>query len=309
MRFLAKPPLDASISEIARRQHGVLTLAQMLEFGLSSRAVQQRAKVGRLHRVHRGVYSLAPPALLSRHGRWMAAVLACGPAAVLSHRSAAALHELRASERVGIEVTLQGAGGRARRGIDVHRSATLTPADMTRVNGIPCTTVARTQLDLAEVIDRRGLERAFDQAEILEVFDLRALEDQLKRNRHRACAGLVRAVLDEHYIGSTPTWNEFEGAFLKLTRATGLPDPEVNVWVAPDDGESAMRVDFLWRRQRLIIETDGHGTHRTRQAFEHDRRRDQRLTLVGWRVIRVTWRQLTRRPDQVAAMLVKLLGV
>jgi REase_MTES_1575 len=308
-RFHGQVPPGAALAGVAGAQHGVISLAQLRDLGLTLTAAHKRAAGGRLHRVHHGVYSLAPPELLSRYGRWMAAVLACGPGAVLSHRSAAALHELRATERTNDEVTVPGRSMRKHAGIDIHHSKTLTPADTTSVNEIPVTTVARTQLDLAEVVSRRAVERAYDQAEILEVFDLRALEDQLKRNRHRACAGLVRAVLDEHYIGSTPTWNKFEGAFLKLTRATGLPDPEVNVWVAPDDGESAMRVDFLWRAQRLIIETDGHGTHRTRQAFERDRRRDQRLTLVGWRVIRVTWRQLTRRPDQVAAMLVKLLGV
>ena len=287
----------------------MISLAELGDLGLTVTAVHKRAASGRLHRVHRGVYSLPPPELLSRYGRWMAAVLTCGPGAVLSHRSAAALHELRATERTNDEVTVPGRSTRKRAGIDIHRSTTLTPADATRVNGIPTTTVARTQLDLAEVVSRRALERAYDQADVLEVFDLRALEDQLERNRHRQCARVVRAVLDEHYVGSTPTWSKFEEAFLKLTRATGIPDPEVNVWLVLDDQESALRVDFVWRRQRLIVETDGHETHRTRQAFERDRRRDQRLTLAGWRVIRVTWRQLTSRPDQVAAMLVTLLRV
>ncbi len=284
MRFFGQVPLEAAIAALASSQHGVCALKQLLGLGLQRRAVQQRAAAGRLHRVHHGVYSVAPPELLSRYGRWTAAVLACGPGAVLSHRSAAALHELRATERANVEVTVPGRSTRKRAGIDIHRSTTLTAADTTRFNGIPTTTVARTQLDLADVISRRALERAYDQADILEVFDLGALNSQLERNRHRPCARVVRAVLDEHYIGSTPTWNQFEEAFLKLTRATGLPDPDVNVWVAPDDGESAMRVDFVWRRQRLVVETDGHGTHRTRQAFERDRRRDQRLTLAGWRV-------------------------
>jgi hypothetical protein len=220
---------------------------------------------------------------------------------VLSHRSAAALHELRASERARIEVTIPGRGARSHAGVEVHRSSTLTAADTTVVNGIPVTTVARTQLDLAEVIDRRGLERAFDQAEILEVFDLRALEKQLEHNRYRPCARVVRTVLDEHYAGRTPTWLELEERFLALTRSAGLPDPEVNTWIVTDEREPALRVDFLWRRERLIVETDGYRTHGTKQAFERDRRTDQRLVLAGWRVIRVTWRQLTREPSRPVA--------
>ena len=307
VRFYGQVQLEASIAALASSQHGVFSLQELLGLGLQRRAAQQRAAAGRLHRVHHGVYSLTPPQLLSRHGRWMAAVLACGPGAVLSHRSAAALHGLRATDRANAEVTVPGRATRKRAGIDIHRSTTLTPADTTKLNGIPTTTVARTQFDLAEVVNRRAVERAYDQAEILESFDLSALERQIQRNRHRLGAGLVRAVLDEHYVGSTATWSKFEEAFLKLTRDAGLPDPEVAVWVVPDEREPALRVDFLWRKQRLIVETDGHRTHRTRQAFERDRRRDQRLMLAGWRFIRVTWRQLTRQPRQVAAMLEALL--
>jgi hypothetical protein len=295
------------LTELARAQHGVVSLAQLSDLGLTATAIHKRAASGRLHRVHQGVYSLAPPELLSRNGRRLAAVLACGPGTALSHRSAAALHELLVNERNREEVTVPRRARRERPRIDIHHSTTLAPEDTTRVNGILTTTVARTQLDLADVVSRREVERAFDQAEIMEAFDLRALEDQLERNRHRRCAGIVRAVLDEHYAGSTAGWNEFEDRFLKLTRATGLPDPEMQVWLVPDDIEAAIRVDFLWRKQRLIVETDGRRTHGTRQAFERDRRRDQRLTLAGWRVIRVTWRQLTHRPGEVAGLLVALL--
>jgi very-short-patch-repair endonuclease len=308
VRLDSQVRLEASIAALAAVQHDTFKLEQLVGLGLQRRAIQQRAAIGRLHRVHRSVYSLAPPELLSRYGRWMAAVLACGPGAVLSHRSAAALHELLATERANAEVTVPGRTMRKLPGIDIHRSTTLTRADTTIVNRIPVTNVARTQFDLAEVVSRRAVERAYDQAEILEVFDLAALNDQLDRNRHRRGAGLVRSVLDEHYAGSTPTWSKFEERFLQLVRDTGLPDPEVNVWVVPGDREQALRVDFLWRGQRLIVETDGRGTHRTRQAFERDRRRDQRLMLAGWRVIRLTWRQLTREPDRVAAMLVGLLA-
>ncbi len=162
-------------------------------------------------------------------------------------------------------------------------------------------------MDIAEVVNRRGLERLFDQAEIVEAFDLRKLENQLDRNASRRGARLVRAVLAEHHVGRTPTWGELEEAFLALTRTAGLPDPEVNAFIVVPDGGPAIRVDFLWRVRRLVVETDGHTTHRTRQAFERDRRNDRRLTAAGCTPIRTTWRQVTRESEELAARLVTLM--
>jgi predicted transcriptional regulator of viral defense system len=301
--------LDAALAALASSQHGVFSLSQLVGLGLSESAVHKRAATGRLHRVHLGVYSLAPPNLLTREGRFMAAVLACGEGAVLSHRSAAMLLGLLWSERAKIDVTVPTRGARCRRGIDLHRSTTLTPVDTTHVNNIPCTTVARTQLDIADVLDQRRVERAFDQADVLEVFDLRALEDQLARNATRPGAALVRTVLAEHYIGSTPTWSEFEERFLGVCRSTGVPAPQVNVWITLDDGERPIRADFVWREQRIAIETDGRKTHRTAQAFERDRRNDQRLTVARWRPVRVTRRQLWYRRHEVERLLLLLFPV
>jgi len=296
------------LAELAAKQNGVFSLVHCADFGLGVRAVQKRAAAGQLFRVYQTVYSLAPPELLSRDGRFMAAVLACGPGAVLSHRSAAALHELRPTERSGIDVTVRGRSTRRHQGIDVHRSTTLTSADVTLVRNIPTTTIARTLLDLAGVVRRRPLERAMDQAEILEVLDHRALEDQIKRNDKTPAAHKLRTLLDEHTAGSTPTWTELETAFLMLCRAAALPQPEVNAWVVLDDGEPAIRPDFVWRAQRLAIETDSRKYHRTRQAFEIDRRRDQRLTLGGWRIVRVTWRQIKSEPAMIARLIAGLLS-
>ena len=270
---------------------------------MSARAAQARAAIGDLHRIHQGVYSLVPRALLTREGHWLAAVLAAGPGAVLSHRSAAALHEIRASSASRIEVTIPGRSVRTRPGIQIHRSTTLTEADITVVSNIPTTTVARALLDLADVIPRRPCERAFDQAEILELLDLSAINDQLERNSSRLAAKLTRALLNEHYIGSTPTWSELEEAFLAMCLVDDLPQPEVNQWITLPDGGPAIRADFLFRDQRIVVETDSHKFHKTAQAFERDRDRDQRLTVYGWRPFRTTWRQVMHRADVVGARL------
>jgi hypothetical protein len=306
-RFFGQPRLDVALAALASRQHGVLVLNQLISLGLSARAVQHRATCGRLHRVHHGVYSLAPPELLGREGRWMAAVLAVGPAAVLSHRKAAALHGLLSCNRPNVEVTVPGRAGRTHPGIDVHRSKTLTPADCAVVNDIRCTTVARTLLDLADVIDRRRLERAFDQAEVLEVFDLRAIQDPLARNPTRPAGREVTGVLEEHYIGSTPTESQIEEGFLALCRRFGLPQPEVQRWLILPDGGPAIRADFLWREQRVVVETDGDRYHGTAQRLRRDARKDQRLTVYGFKPIRTGWRQIFYRPAELASTLRALL--
>jgi predicted transcriptional regulator of viral defense system len=301
--------LDVRLAALAARQYAVVSLDQLRELGLSRRAVQDRADSGRLHRIHHAVYSLVPLTLLGRNGRFMAAVLACGPDAALSYRCAAALYEIRSTAQSKIDVTIPGRSPRKHAGIDVHRSTTLTSEDVTKVHGIPCTTVARTLLDLAQVINGRPLERALDQAEILRLLDLTALEDQIERNKARPAAKRLQTVLDQHYIGSTPTWSELEEALLAACRRAKLPMPAVNAWIDPGDADpTAIRVDFVWREQRVIVETDGHQTHHTRRAFEEDRLRDQRLIVAGWIVVRITWRQLTQRPSEITDRIAQLLS-
>ncbi|MGB9183219.1 MAG: type IV toxin-antitoxin system AbiEi family antitoxin domain-containing protein [Solirubrobacteraceae bacterium] len=297
------------LAALATRQNGVFSLAQLEAIGLARATVYKRAKRGRLHRIHSKVYALVPPELLTRHGRYMAAVLACGSGAALSHRSAADLLELRATERSGIEVTIPGTGSRRLDGIDIHRSTTLDARlDATIIDGITCTTVARTLLDLCGVVPRRATERAFDQAEVSGRLDLHALQSQLDRNRGRPQAAIMRAVVEQHRAGSTVTWSMFEESLLAVCRDANVPAPEVNVWVSPPDGDPPLQVDFLWRDARLIVETDGHASHGTRAAFERDRRRDQRLIAAGWRVVRITWRQLTEDPERAVRLIVGLLA-
>jgi predicted transcriptional regulator of viral defense system len=298
--------LERVIAEKAASQHGVVALRQLLDEGVSASAARSRVASGKLHRVHRGVYAVGHP-LLTREGRWMAAVLACGPQGVLSYRSAASLWGLRANGRSVIDVTVPSRNGRAREGIDVHRSGTLDGSDIDAVDGIPTTSVARTLLDVAEVIDRRGIERALDRAEALRLLDVRAIDEVLARAGGRRGAAALRAVVSEIRLGTTLTRSELEERFLSICRDAGLPPDAVNAWI-PDPGGGGAEADFVWRRQRLIVEVDGRAEHGTWRAFEHDRRRDQRLMLLGWRVVRFTWQQVLFEPGHVAATLEALLA-
>jgi predicted transcriptional regulator of viral defense system len=292
----------------ATAQHAVIAVYQLRELGLVPATVRARRAAGQLHRIHHGVYSLVPRELLKREGLYMAAVLACGPGAVLSHRSAARLHGLRNYDYHRIEVTVPGRSTRTHTGVLVHRSTTLTQADVTVVNHIPTTTIARTLFDIAACITPRQLERAFDQADAMQVLDLNEIRDQVARNPTRPAAKAVKHLLKTHYIGSTPTENEFEEKFLALTRSLKLPDPTPQFWIDPGDGEPPIRADFAWPDRKIVVETDGEKTHGTRRAFETDRRRDQRLAAAGWTVIRTTWRQLTYRPHELRPILLTLLG-
>jgi predicted transcriptional regulator of viral defense system len=293
---------EREIQEVAARQHGVISLPQLKSAGLTASAVRNRVATGKLQRLHQGVYAvgLAKP---SREARYMAAVLACGPGAALSHRSAADLLGLRPCSRRAIEVTAPGRTGRSRPGIEVHRPTGLEPRDVTYVNGIPCTTVARTLLDLAETLDQTALERAIERAETLRIFDLTAVLDVLNRAGNRKGATKLRAALAAYLPEPAFTRSELEKRFLALCKEAGIPKPHVNLF---GDGKE---VDFRWPDRGLIVEVDSLRHHGTRAAFERDRRRDQELTTRGWRVVRFTWRQVVGEPDRVAATLASLLGV
>ncbi len=306
--LLAQAEVEAAIVRATRGREGVAKLTHLLDAGLSRRSVNRLAGTGRLHRLHRAVYSTLPPKLLTRNARYLAAVFAAGDAAVLSHHSAAALLGLRPSTRARIDVTVPGRSRRTIAGVNVHRSTTLTAKDTTIVDGIPTTTAARALLDLAAAGDRRRLEKDLDQAEILELFDLAAIHDQLERNPTARGARRLKALLAEHDPASTVTRSELEERFLALVRRAGLRAPELNAHIVLPDDDNAIVADAVWRVERVVVELDGHRTHGTRRAFERDRYRDQRLTAAGWRVIRVTWRQLTTEGDRIAALIGSVLS-
>jgi very-short-patch-repair endonuclease len=294
--------VDAEIAALAERQHGVVARAQLLQIGVGSRAIGHRLACGRLHPVHRGVYAVGHR-LLTREGRWTAAVLAAGAGAVLSHRSAAALWGIRRGAG-RIEVTTPRAL-RARPGLRVHQ-ARLAEDEVTVVRGIPATTPARTLLDLAAVVGARQLERAVNEAEVLRLGDAVVLADLLRRHRRRRGAGALRRILDEGRAGARVTRSELEDRFTAFLDDAGLPRPETNVHLAV--GRRLVEADCVWRGARLVVELDGFAGHAPRQAFERDRARDRALLAAGWRVARVTWRQLTAEPRALAAELRALLS-
>jgi very-short-patch-repair endonuclease len=292
---LVEDPLDQRIAGMATRQHGVISRAQLLAIGAGSSAIGRALEAGRLHRVHRGVYAVGHP-LLTRHGRFMAAVLACGEGAVLSHGSAALLWGLPWPDSARVHVTVPTPGGRATRRLLVVRRASLELAEISRRHRIPVTSPSRTLIDLADERRRRPLERALDEAAYLRL-DLSGL-----RPVHgRRGSGLLAEVTTQHIPGSTRTRSHLEERFLAFSRRHRLPRPEVNARIEPHE------VDFLWREQRAIVETDGHAAHGTRAAFERDRVKDAELTAAGWRVVRITERRLLIQPQAVAAQLFRLL--
>jgi hypothetical protein len=305
------PARERAIAELFARQRTVATLVQLSGLGLSPRAVRHRAASGRLHRIYPTVYSTTPAALLPPRARWLAAVLACGPGAVLSHASGAALWGIRATNRSRVDVTTPGGRGRRLDGIDAHRAATLTPADVDTIDGIPCTSVARTVLDLAGRFPRRVVERAIDQSDMLEVFDLRAFDDVLARNPTLRGARVIHSVLDEYQRDevhfSTLTENDFEEAFFALCDAAGFPRPEVQQYITLPGGE-VFRADFLWREARVVVETDGGKFHRAYWTREQNAKRDLLLATAGWLPVRLTWRMVFRTPADTTRMLGPVLA-
>jgi predicted transcriptional regulator of viral defense system len=292
-------PLDVA-SALAAQQYGVVTRGQLVEGGMSGSAIDRRVADGGLVRIHGGVFAVGH-AVLRRQGFWMAAVLACGEGSVLSHRTAAAACGLREGDPAKPDVTLAGSRGRRKPGIVAH-TGRLAANDVTDVEGIPVTTVARTLLDLAEVVRIRELRRAVIRAEELRIFDLRAVDEVLARANGRRGTKALLAVLDDLVGRPGGSKEELEALALDLIRASGLPLPAVNTLVG--DYEA----DLLWRDQRLVVELDSWKHHGTRAGFERDRRRDADLQLAGYRVLRLTWRQITREPDWAVARIRAFLG-
>ena len=234
----------------------------------------------------RGVYQVGP--ILPPFGREMAAVLACGDNALLSHHSAAAIWRIRPAHEGDVHVTVSGRDQRPRPGLHIHRSLSLIAAVH---DGLPLTNPARTLHDMATLLPQHQLDRAVEEAQVLRLVTRKELEQLPSRPAVKSALRTEPAL----------TRSEAERKLLELVRAARLPRPETNVHVA------GYEVDFLWRDHRLVVEVDGFAFHASRTAFERDRARDATLQAAGYRVVRLTWRQLTDEPHAVVARLASLL--
>jgi len=292
---------DVLIAQQAGRQHGVISRGQLIELGLGASAINRRLQAGRLHRLHLGVYAVGH-SVVSREGRWLAAVLRSGDGAVLSHLSAAILWGvLRGSKRGRVEITTSRS---TRSSGAIHRhTSVLLPDEITCRRQIPATTLARTLLDVAAIANVERMEAAIREAEYAHRFRLSELEALLVRHPGQRGAGTIRSCLVR--LGRGPQGrvrSRMETRLARLLSGTDLPRPRLNALLDLDDGGRPVEADCLWSGWRLIVELDGGEVHRTRVAFETDRERDRRLQVAGWRVLRVTWRQL----DEPAALLADL---
>jgi hypothetical protein len=265
--------------------------------GIGADAIARRIAARRLHPIHRGVFAVGHR-VRTRESTWMAAVLAAGPDAVLAFRSAAALWRIRQSAR--IEVI---APRRLRRPAMTTHRILLADDEVTVEAGIPVTTPARTLFDLAAVVTEQHLKAAFDEAEVRRLTSPVSLDALLERYPGRRGTRAVERVLHHHHLNgrAVPT-SVLERRLLALLDAHDLPLPSINR--LGDHGE----IDATWPDHCLIAECDGFATHGTRQAFEDDRAKDRDLVVAGWRVIRLTWRQLTHDPDTIARQLSALLN-
>jgi very-short-patch-repair endonuclease len=272
----------------------VIAHHQLLRLGLSASAIQKRVLGGRLHPIYRGVYAVGH-SLLGSKGRLMAAALAGGPDALISHRSAAALHGLLDDSRAVIDV-VSPTHRRSRKGIKFHQSRQLDRAEVDR---IPVTSVARTLLDIAPVVPKRRLVYALEQLEKQWTFDLTAIESVMSRCRGHKGLKRLRQALQEIDPEAQYAHEGLERRFIAFCKRYGVQRPAMNAVV------EGLTVDALWAQPKLIVQLDSWEHHKDRRAFEEDRRRDTVLALAGFQVLRVTDRQLT---EELAATLDALLS-
>lgn len=290
--------IDQKLEAFAKSQFSVFATWQVEALGVDPRAVTARYRDGRLRRLYRGVYTTGP--FVPLRGRLLAAVLACGPRAVLSHRPAGMLWDVSPWNGGPIDVTVLS-GKRSRRNLRVHRPRKLLPQDHTLVDRIPVTSLPRTLLDLAATVTDKELQRAYENAEARGILDLAAIAELLARtNGHRGHAHLA-ALLHYDPTAAATAISELERLFLDLLRAHGIPLPLTNVLV---DG---FLVDCHWPAADLVVELDGYEFHSDREAFESDRYKLATLRRNGRQALAITYRQVTEAPEWVAATVRDLL--
>jgi very-short-patch-repair endonuclease len=294
--------LDREVAALAGHQHGVVGRWQLDELGLSEKMIKTRIAHGGLIRLHRGVYAVGHRAI-TIESRWMAAALAHGPLAVLSHRSAGQSWGLYPRSGIEPEVTCPGSE-RTKKGIVVHR-ATLMKDEVGRVRGIPVTSVPRTMFDLAGMLKEREVERAWNEMEVRKYTDRLSVPLLLERYPGRKGSVLLARLAGRKTLPVGITRNDLEEAFLALVDRHRLPRPLMNVHI-PLRGRF-YEIDCFWEELRVAIELDGGGAPGTTRAFHKDRERDRILLAEGYRNARITWNHLQESPAEVADDLRRIL--
>jgi predicted transcriptional regulator of viral defense system len=297
------PRVDERIAALAAGQHGVVTRRQLLDARIASSTIDVRVARGELLQLHRGVYA-AGHAHLRTEGHWLAAVLAIGDRAALSHRDAAALHGLRPSSRTRIEVSTTKERKPTAK-LQVHGRRLLDAPDIATVSGIPVTTVARTLVDLAEVLAHQQLTKVCSEAERQRKLDTKAIEEAIGRRRGRrgpSTAKIRAALADLATHGTTLTRSQLEDQFLSVLAVHDLPRPATNAYVA------GYELDAVWHAQRVAVELDGWDGHKTRRAFQRDRTKGNAVQAAGYALLRFTHADVTRRPRETAAQLAAQLS-
>jgi hypothetical protein len=280
------------IRRVAEQQHGNITRAQLEASGLTRNEIAERRDQGWLIRRHTGVYAVGHVPR-TRESRWLAAVLALGDGAVLSHVAAGALWRMLAGAAITEVIVPTTAGHRKRDGIVVHRQR-LPASHVTVHHGIPVTTPTRTLLDLASVLSLGALAKAFEQAQVvLHLPPAPLAAEVLARPRQRGNAKLRRILVGA--VDPAAVRSVLELRFLRMCASYGIPRPQVNVRIGP------WTPDFLWPEHGLVVETDGYDFHRTAAARRRDAMKDEFLRGSGLDVIRLTWAEVTERPAQTAA--------
>lgn len=287
-------PSHSGLWALAKRQHGVVARYQLLELGFHSQSIKHRIAKGRLHPVWRGVYAVGRPQL-TLHGRWMAAALSCGPKAVLSHESAAALWEIRPAKGDVIELSVPGSVARRRPGIMVHRRPTLVTGDVMLRHAIPVTTPICTLIDIATRLEQGQLEAVINEADKRDLVDPDDLRSALGELTPRPGMRTLREMLERPTF--TLTDSELERRFLPIARRASLAPPLTGHYV------NGFKVDFYWSDLGLIVETDGLRYHRTPAQQAKDRRRDQVQAAAGLTPLRFTRAQVRFEPGSVQATL------
>ncbi|MBI2170262.1 MAG: type IV toxin-antitoxin system AbiEi family antitoxin domain-containing protein [Actinobacteria bacterium] len=298
--------MDERIYEFTRRQHSLVTREQLLSLGLTDRQVDYLLQSGRLRRFHRGVYVL-PGVAASWHQRLMAACLAVGAGAAVSHRAAAALWGLDGPFRGLIEVAGERLDETRPKGVITHRSTDLGPAYVTERLGIPVTSPARTLLDLGAVTSQAVLDRALDDAlarGLAEWEDLLAVLAELARRGRRGVGKLRRSLAERTGVPESV----LEAEFQRLIRRFNLPEPVYQYELFDESGEFVARIDAAYPALRLAVELDGASTRVGRHALFYDTDRQNRIVAQGFLPIRYTWKAIVGLPEKTASELQRAIG-